>query len=163
MPLHIHQLSVGVNNSHPRHVPLYLMVAKFSPTRFGRRKVFFPVSHVPSPTCNVLEEYELLPGGASCGEGDMMVVDDSAGLRLTVEECSISGGKPPAAPRNTPSDEDFSTALQDLSQVDDSGRGRSVWKQSRCVGSLLTICGLTYERGSVFCLIIEKGGNGCKY
>jgi hypothetical protein len=56
------------------------MVAKFNPTRFGRRKVFFPVSHVPSPTCNVLEEYELLPGGASCGEGDMMIIDHYTGL-----------------------------------------------------------------------------------
>jgi hypothetical protein len=52
-------------------VPLYLIVAKFNPTRFGRRKVFFSVSHVPSPTNKVLEEYELLPGGANCGEGDM--------------------------------------------------------------------------------------------
>jgi hypothetical protein len=54
---------------------LYLIVAKFNPTRFGRRKVFFSVSHVPSPTCKVFEEYELLPGGASCGEGDIIAVD----------------------------------------------------------------------------------------
>ena len=47
------------------------MVAKFSPTRFGKRKSSRPLSQVPSPTCKVLDEYELLPGGASCGEGDM--------------------------------------------------------------------------------------------
>jgi hypothetical protein len=102
----------------PHHLPLYLIVAKFKPTRFGRRKVFFPVSHVPSPTCNVLEEYELLPGGASCGEGDMMIIDHCDGV--TGEECSISGGEPPAAPRNAPSANDFSTALQNLPQSGDN-------------------------------------------
>jgi hypothetical protein len=51
--------------------PLYLIVAKFRPTRFGRRKSSLELSHVPSPTCKVLDEYELLPGGASCGAGDI--------------------------------------------------------------------------------------------
>jgi hypothetical protein len=60
-------------------LPLYLIVAKFNPTKFGRRKVFFSVSHVPSPTCSVFEEYELLPGGASCGDGDMAVLDAQCG------------------------------------------------------------------------------------
>ena len=31
-------------------VPLYRIVAKFNPTRFGSRNVFLVVSHVPSPT-----------------------------------------------------------------------------------------------------------------
>lgn len=51
--------------------PLYRIVAKLSPTRFGSKKVFLSVSHVPSPTYNVFEEYVLLPAGGSCGEGDI--------------------------------------------------------------------------------------------
>lgn len=76
------------------------MVAKFKPTRLGNKKVFFSVSHVPSPTCNVFEEYELLPGGASCGEGDILVTN----MEGAVEECPESGGEPPAVPKNAPSD-----------------------------------------------------------
>jgi hypothetical protein len=52
--------------------PLYLIVAKFSPTRFGKIKSSLELSHVPSPTCRVFEEYEVLPGGASCGAGDIV-------------------------------------------------------------------------------------------
>ena len=37
-------------------IPLYRIVAKFNPTRFGSRNVFFVVSHVPSPTVIELEE-----------------------------------------------------------------------------------------------------------
>jgi len=55
-------------------LPLYLIVAKFNPTKLGSRKLSLPASHVPSPTCIVAELYELLPGGASCGEGDMMLL-----------------------------------------------------------------------------------------
>jgi len=53
-------------------VPLYLIVAKFKPWRLGSRKVFRCESQVPSPTNIVGEVYVLLPGGASCGEGDMV-------------------------------------------------------------------------------------------
>ena len=34
--------------------------------------MFLDVSHVPSPTVMVFEEYELLPAGANCGDGDMI-------------------------------------------------------------------------------------------
>lgn len=37
-------------------IPLYRIVAKLSPTRFGNRNVFFVVSHVPSPTAIEFEE-----------------------------------------------------------------------------------------------------------
>lgn len=53
------------------HLPLYRIVAKFNPTRFGNRKLLRWVSHVPSPTYIVLESYVLLPGGAKSGEGDI--------------------------------------------------------------------------------------------
>lgn len=33
--------------------------------RLGSKKVSRPLSHVPSPTCSVFEEYVLLPGSAS--------------------------------------------------------------------------------------------------
>jgi hypothetical protein len=60
-------------------IPLYLIVSKFSPTRFGSKKSFLPLSQVPSPTFRVFEEYVLLPGAASCGEGDIVVTQaDSA-------------------------------------------------------------------------------------
>lgn len=52
--------------------PLYRIVSKFSPIRLGKRNVFRWESHVPSPTCKVLDEYVLLPGGANSGEGDMV-------------------------------------------------------------------------------------------
>jgi len=49
--------------------PLYLIVSKFKPTRFGSRKSLRLASHVPSPTYMVFELYVLLPGGErlSCG------------------------------------------------------------------------------------------------
>lgn len=37
-------------------IPLYRIVAKFNPTRFGSKKVFFVASHVPSPTVIEFEE-----------------------------------------------------------------------------------------------------------
>lgn len=46
-------------------LPLYLIVAKFKPTKFGSKNVSLPASQVPSPTCSVSELYVLLPGGAS--------------------------------------------------------------------------------------------------
>ena len=61
-------------------IPLYRMVSKFSPTKFGSKNVLVELSHVPSPTVMVSELYELLPAGASCGDGDMLYMDfgDSA-------------------------------------------------------------------------------------
>ena len=63
--------------------PLYCVVARLNPTRFGSRNVLREVSQVPSPTWRVSEAYELLPGVAiegcamrplvrvpSCGEAD---------------------------------------------------------------------------------------------
>ena len=47
--LHVGPLCAGV-------IPLYRIVAKFNPTRFGSRKVFLVESHVPSPTVIVFEE-----------------------------------------------------------------------------------------------------------
>lgn len=41
------------------------MVAKFNPIRLGKRKVSRELSQVPSPTCNVSDEYVLLPGAVS--------------------------------------------------------------------------------------------------
>ena len=48
------------------------MVSKFKPTRLGSKYVFLEESHVPSPTYIVSDEYMLLPGGASCGDGDIV-------------------------------------------------------------------------------------------
>ena len=48
--------------------------------------MFLEESHVPSPTDIVPEEYELLPGGASCGEGDILVDDWRRSLDLHSEE-----------------------------------------------------------------------------
>ncbi len=56
-------------------LPLYWVVARLNPTRLGSRNVFFVASHVPSPTFIVFEVYELLPAGASCGDGDIMPGD----------------------------------------------------------------------------------------
>lgn len=56
----------------PARLPLYRIVAKLTPTNGGNRKSSLPASQVPSPTCNVCELYVLLPGGASCGEGDIL-------------------------------------------------------------------------------------------
>ncbi len=36
-------------------LPLYCIVSKLRPTRFGSRKVFLVKSHVPSPTVMVFE------------------------------------------------------------------------------------------------------------
>ena len=58
-------------------LPLYWVVARLNPTRLGRRKSLREVSHVPSPTDIVFEVYELLPGGDSCGEGDMVLLEKS--------------------------------------------------------------------------------------
>jgi len=55
---------------------LYCIVSKFSPTRFGRRNVFFVKSHVPSPTVKVLDEYELEPGGDRASAGAMAAMGD---------------------------------------------------------------------------------------
>lgn len=52
-------------NQNDGAVPLYCMVAKFRPTRFGNKKSFLSESQVPSPTYMVLEEYVLLPAGLS--------------------------------------------------------------------------------------------------
>lgn len=43
-------------------LPLYCIVAKFSPCKFGNKKVFLSAIHVPSPTSMVLESYVELPG-----------------------------------------------------------------------------------------------------
>ena len=56
-------------------LPLYWVVARLNPTRLGRRKSLREASHVPSPTDIVFEVYELLPGGDSCGEGDMVLLE----------------------------------------------------------------------------------------
>lgn len=45
--------------------PLYRIVSKFTPMRLGSKNVSRSLSHVPSPTCSVFEEYVLLPGAAS--------------------------------------------------------------------------------------------------
>ena len=37
-------------------IPLYRIVAKLNPTRFGSKNVFFVESHVPSPTVIRFEE-----------------------------------------------------------------------------------------------------------
>ena len=80
--------------------PLYLIVAKFRPTRFGNRKSSLELSHVPSPTCNVFDEYVLLPGGASCGAGDIAGYSSAWGW---VRNCiSFSGGSPLAALKIAP-------------------------------------------------------------
>lgn len=53
-------------------LPLYRIVSKLTPTKFGSRKVFLVKSHVPSPTTIVSEEYELDPGGDKVSAGAMM-------------------------------------------------------------------------------------------
>ena len=64
-------------------LPLYCIVLKLRPCKLGNRNVFRCESHVPSPTYIVGELYVLLPGGASCGEGDMMA--NSMPTRCRVE------------------------------------------------------------------------------
>jgi hypothetical protein len=44
-------------------MPLYCIVAKLRPWRFGKRKEFRSVSQVPSPTNMVSLEYDAVPGG----------------------------------------------------------------------------------------------------
>ena len=44
---------------------------------FGSKNVSRPASQVPSPTCSVFEEYELLPGADNEGDG---------GAAIAVEE-----------------------------------------------------------------------------
>ena len=67
-------------------LPLYWVVARLNPTRLGRRKSLREESHVPSPTDIVFEVYELLPGGDSWGEGDM-VLQKRKLLRLSPGLC----------------------------------------------------------------------------
>lgn len=50
-------------------LPLYCIVSKFNPTKFGNRNVFLDASQVPSPTYIVFEEYMLLPGGDRLSSG----------------------------------------------------------------------------------------------
>lgn len=50
------QIPIHVGLECARGIPLYRIVAKFNPTRFGSRNVFFVVSHVPSPTVIEFEE-----------------------------------------------------------------------------------------------------------
>ncbi len=59
------------NGSAEGEIPLYLIVSKFNPTRFGSRKSFRVASHVPSPTFMVLDEYVLLPAGERLSWGAM--------------------------------------------------------------------------------------------
>jgi len=58
----------------PSHSPLYRIISKLNPTRFGSRNVFLVKSHVPSPTTMVFESYVATPGGdmSSSGVGAMM-------------------------------------------------------------------------------------------
>ncbi len=72
MPI-VHQKRFHVELGCACGIPLYWVVAKLNPTRLGSRNVFFVASHVPSPTLIVPEVYELLPAGASCGDGDMVL------------------------------------------------------------------------------------------
>ena len=59
------------DHSFESHSPLYCIVAKFKPCRFGSRNVFRDESQVPSPTLMVLELYELLPAGERLSWGAM--------------------------------------------------------------------------------------------
>lgn len=65
------------------------MVSKFKPWRLGSKKVFRCESQVPSPTNIVGEVYVLLPGGASCGEGDIVTgTVEFSGVGLTAERAT---------------------------------------------------------------------------
>lgn len=62
--------------------------------------MFFEKSHVPSPTVNVLDEYELEPGGARASAGAMAAVgcprQAKPVLKNTVgsrRECGVSEGR----------------------------------------------------------------------
>jgi hypothetical protein len=61
--------------------PLYLIVSKFNPTRFGSKKSLRLASHVPSPTYMVFELYVLLPGGERLSCGAIAVTSQGAFLR----------------------------------------------------------------------------------
>lgn len=76
-------LNVSGKVEEATNLPLYLMVAKLSPTKFGSKNVFLVVSQVPSPTVIVLEVYVLLPAGAMPGGDDI------------AELVGISGGAHP--------------------------------------------------------------------
>ena len=53
-------------------LPLYRMVSKLRPCKFGSRNVFFEKSHVPSPTTILSELYLTAPGAdISSGAGAM--------------------------------------------------------------------------------------------
>jgi hypothetical protein len=56
--------------------PLYLIVSKFKPTRFGSRKSLRVASHVPSPTYMVFELYVLLPGGERLSWGAIVAAKE---------------------------------------------------------------------------------------
>ena len=56
--------------------PLYLIVSKFKPTRFGSRKSLRVASHVPSPTYMVFEVYVLLPGGERLSWGAIVAAKE---------------------------------------------------------------------------------------
>ena len=68
-------------------------MSKLNPTKFGSRKVFRCVSHVPSPTNIVFEEYVLLPAGASCGDGDMITIVEEVNAQNSDETTSECGWK----------------------------------------------------------------------
>ena len=67
----VDRLAIGTSIKSITNLPLYRMVSKFSPTRFGSKNVFRCESQVPSPTYMLLDEYELLPGCDSCAAGAM--------------------------------------------------------------------------------------------
>lgn len=71
-------------------IPLYWVVARLSPTRLGSKKVFLDASHVPSPTFIVFEVYELLPAGASCGEGDIVASEKSTVTLYEINRSRVS-------------------------------------------------------------------------
>lgn len=50
------QIGIHVGPVSADVIPLYRIVAKFNPTRFGSRNVFLVESHVPSPTVIEFEE-----------------------------------------------------------------------------------------------------------
>lgn len=54
--------------------PLYCMVSKGKPMRFGSKKSFLVKSHVPSPTTKLSDEYDTAPGADSASVGAMAAV-----------------------------------------------------------------------------------------
>lgn len=55
-------------------MPLYRIVSKGKPMRFGSKKSFLVKSHVPSPTTKLSDEYETAPGADSASVGAMAAV-----------------------------------------------------------------------------------------